>query len=164
MSSVVEDMLQFSPLTAAQFHKSAKQDFTFVIDYGPITSIAAGTEVEGQFQTRSDSWFVLLAQTAVMRDSPPPFSAVIPDRPFTIQLEESGGGRNLYSDPADFDTVFGTAQRPALLGVPFWLAPKSTFIATISVLNTGVTTFHLRLGFVGFKVFTSDMGVKWSTD
>lgn len=153
-NSVVADLLQFSlGMTPAEFSEKAKQYFVYTLFFD---GLAAGlTEVQS-FVTRSDSWFVITAMNAVVRTEAAGAPSVA-DRPFTVQLEEAGGGRNLFSNVADFDSIFGTATLPGVMGAPFFVKYQSTFAMTLTSL--AAVTLDVRVSFVGFKIFNTSMGV-----
>lgn len=153
-NSVVADLLQFSlGMTPAEFSEKAKQYFVYTLFFDDVA--AGGTVVES-FVTRSDSWFVVTAMNAVVRTTAAGAPSVA-DRPFTVQLEEAGGGRNLFSNAADFDTIFGTATLPGVMGAPFFVKYQSTFQCTLTSLAAIV--LDVRISFVGFKIFNSNMGI-----
>lgn len=153
-NSVVADLLQFSlGMTPEEFREKAKQYFVYTLFFNDV--VAGGTATSS-FVTRSDSWFVVTSMNAVVRTTAAGAPSVA-DRPFTVQLEEAGGGRNLFSNAADFDTIFGTAQLPGVMGAPFFVKYQSTFEATLTSL--AAITLDVRLSFVGFKIFNSNMGI-----
>lgn len=153
-NSVVADLLQFSlGMTPKEFSEKAKQYFAYTLFFNEL---AAGASAVQSFTTRSDSWFVITTMNAVVRTTAAGAPSVA-DRPFTVQLEEAGGGRNLFSNVADFDTIFGTAQLPGVLGAPFFIKYQSTFAASLTSL--AAITLDVRLTFGGFKIFNSNMGI-----
>lgn len=153
-NSVVADLLQFSlGMTPAEFSEKAKQYFVYPLFFN---NVAAGGAAVQSFTTRSDSWFVVTALNAAVRTTAAGAPSVA-DRPFTVQIEEAGGGRNLFAAPADFDTIFGTAQLPGVMGAPFFVKYQSTM--TVNLTSLAAVILDVRLSFVGFKVFNTNMGV-----
>lgn len=153
-NSVVADLLQFSlGMTPAEFSEKAKQYFVYTLFFPNLA--AGGTDVQS-FTTRSDSWFVVTAINGIARTTAAGNPSVA-DRPFTLQLEEAGGGRNLFSNAADFDTIVGTATLPGVMGAPYFVKYQSTFAATLTSLAN--ITLNVRMSFVGFKIFNTNMGV-----
>lgn len=153
-NSVVADLLQFSlGMTPQEFSEKAKQYFVYTLFFNDV--LAGETRVES-FVTRSDSWFVVTAINGVVRTTAAGAPSVA-DRPFTLQLEEAGGGRNLFSNAADFDSIVGTATLPGVMGAPFFVKYQSTFAATLTSLSN--VTLDVRMSFVGFKIFNTNMGV-----
>ena len=153
-NSVIADLLQFSlGMTPEEFREKAKQYFVYTLFFNNVA--AGGADVQS-FTTRSDSWFVVTSMNAAVRTTAAGAPSVA-DRPFTVQIEEAGGGRNLFSNAADFDTIFGTAQLPGVMGAPFFVKYQSTMQCSLTSLAAVI--LDVRLSFVGFKVFNSNMGI-----
>lgn len=153
-NSVVADLLQFSlQMTPEEFSEKAKQFFAYTLFF---PTVAAGGTATQSFTTRSDSWFVITAANAAVRTTAAGAPSVA-DRPFTVQLEEAGGGRNLFSNVADFDTIFGTAQLPGVWGAPFFIKYQSTF--TVQLTSLAAVILNVRMTFMGFKIFNTNMGI-----
>lgn len=70
----------------------------------------------------------------------------------TIQIIDSGSGRNLFGGPVSLPTIFGRGSLPFILPVPYIFMPRSNINLTVANL-TAATTYNLRLSLVGSKIF-----------
>lgn len=138
-------------LLPEEWEQLAKQRFTQSLLYDPLP--ATGT-LAANFTADSDSWFVGLEAKATSRDTGT--FAIQADRPFTITMRASAGGRDFQSQAEDFDNNMGTGQLPAVFGVPLFIKPSSTIVVTVT--NLVATARLVRISISGMKVFTSTMG------
>lgn len=151
-NQVVADLLQFSlGMLPAEYARKAKQRFNQSLLWDPLA--ADDTEPQS-FTTDRDSWWVGLAGVATSRDTAT--FAIVADRPMTVEINASSGGRDFQSAAEDFDNVFGTAQLPAVWGAPFFVKPSSTI--RITLFNLVATARLVRVSLMGFKIFNTDMG------
>lgn len=118
-----------------------------------FSSLANGASATGNINIQAEADFVLQKMTyfadiaaAVQTDS----SRVIPL--ITVQITDTGAGRNLADNAVPVSTIFGTGEIPFILPNPKLFRAKSTL--TISVANfSASTTYNLRLAFIGHKKF-----------
>lgn len=130
----------------------------FFIYQEDFSSLANGASATGSINIQADSDFVVQKLTfladiaaAVQTDS----SRVVPL--ITIQITDTGSGRNLMESPAPISNVFGTGEIPFILPQPKLLLARST--VAISVANfSASTTYNLRISFIGHKVFRGITG------
>ncbi len=127
-----------------------KDFYVYEEDFG---SIAAGASATGNVNIQADSDFVLQKLTyfadigtAIQTDS----SRVIPL--LTVQITDSGSGRNLMESAVPVSNLFGTGQLPFILPQPKLFQSRTTINITI-VNFSSATTYGLRLSLVGYKVF-----------
>lgn len=151
-NSTVADLLSFSlGMLPSEWARKAKQKFSQSLFYNPLP---AGGTLAQSFTADKDSWFVALGANATSRNTAT--FASVADRPFTVVMESSSGGRNFQSAAEDFDNVFGTAQLPAVWGAPLFVKPASTI--TITLTDLAGTARDVRISVFGFKIFNTDMG------
>jgi hypothetical protein len=152
-NSVVADLLSFSlGMLPSEWRRLAKQKFDHALLWDPIV----GGEVSSRsFTADTDSWFVGLSAMATSRD-PVTFLAEA-DRPYSVEVKSTSGGRDYQSAPEDFDNFFGTAQLPSVWGAPLFVKPAATIQVTLTSLRPA-TDRIIRVSFTGFKIFNTDMG------
>ena len=116
-------------------------------------ALTQGSTAIGSINIQADSDFVVQKLTyfadiavAVQTDS----NRVIPL--ITVQITDSGSGRNLMEAPVPIANVFGTGQLPFILPQPKLFLARTTI--TVSVTNFSASTdYNLRLSLTGYKVF-----------
>lgn len=121
-----------------------------------VASLAAGASSQTSINIESDAkfhwlrcaYFVDLAGAA-QTDS----SRVIPL--VTIQLTDTGSGRQFFDKPIAIPSFFGTGQLPVILPVTQIFAPNSTIKAEFVNFSAATTYANLRLSMIGFKQFNS---------
>lgn len=151
-NSTVADLLSFSlGMLPSEWARLAKQRFTHALLWQPI---AASATLARSFTADTDSWFVALGATATSRDVAT--AAIVADRPLTVEIKATSGGRDFQSQAEDFDNVFGTAQLPAVWGAPLFVKPAATIQITLN--NMIATARDIRISVFGFKIFNTDMG------
>jgi len=144
--------LLFLEMLPAEWKERAKDFFTYSVSFVPIV---AGGNATAAFNTQNDSSFVMVGLVATARGIGAG-QPVITDRALLVQLTDSGSGRNLQDSPADFENLFGTAQLPSFLPAPKFLKPSTTF--TVELTSLLAADANVRINFLGFKVFNTDMG------
>jgi len=117
-------------------------------------NIASGATASLDITIQADSDFLALAAVATMRDTGT--QAADADREAVVNITDSGSGRVIFDRAQDFDNFFGTAQRPAWLPVPKFLA--RTAAATVQVTNNNAAARDFRVALWGIKVFGTTMG------
>ena len=119
-----------------------------------ITGLAAGGTDNQSILIQADSDFKLsklmlmadiahAAQTAANR--------VIPL--CTMQIVDSGSGRQLFSNPVALGALFGDGTLPHILPVPRIFKARSS-ISITTVNYDAASTYNIRLAFEGTKLFT----------
>lgn len=151
-NSTVADLLSFSlGMLPSEWQRKAKQKFSHALLYQPV---AANGTLAQAFTADTDSWFVGLGAVATSRDVAT--NLIVADRPFTVVMESTSGGRNFQSQAEDFDNFFGTAQLPMIWGAPLFVKPAATIQITLT--NLIATARDVRVSILGFKIFNTDMG------
>lgn len=130
------------------------QVFEDFFGYGvTFTSIANGATQTQNIQIQADSAFkwthatmeVDLAGAAVTEST-------IPVPLCTIQIADSGSGRQLFNTPLPLSALFGNGQLPFVLPVPRGFKPNSNITLTCANFSAG-TTYTIRLALLGSKIF-----------
>jgi hypothetical protein len=133
----------------------AKDFYIYEEDFDSVANGQSGT---GNIAIQADSDFVIqklsyfadiggAAQTADNR--------VIPL--MTVQLTDTGSGRQLFEEPVSIPALFGTGELPFILPTPKVLPARSTFQVDVANFSDS-TTYRLRLSFIGYKLFNQGMG------
>lgn len=142
-------------LLPPHLRKRAKEGFNYIANAVPLA--AAGTVVV-TVAIQNDSDFLWVDLTGAARD-PLAVGTVFPNPAVTIQVNDSGSGRNVFQQPADWVAVVGTAQLPGDFSFPY-LAEKGGTL-TVTLVNLGAQAYDVRLALRGFKVFQWDESLGW---
>ena len=118
-----------------------------------FADLQSGQSATGNVNIQADSDFMLQKLTvfasiagAAQTDS----NRVIPL--VTIQVTDSGSGRNLFEEAIPASAIFGTGELPFILPTPKLFAARSTI--TVNVSNfSAATDYRLDFSFIGYKVF-----------
>ncbi len=131
--------------------QGVKKDFYIYEE--DFSSVANGATATGNINIQADSDFVMQKLTyfadisaAVQTDS----SRVIPL--MTVQIKDTGSGRDLLETAAPVSNLFGTGELPFILPTPKLFLARSTIAITVTNFSAS-TTYNLRLSFIGYKVF-----------
>ncbi|MES9859177.1 MAG: hypothetical protein ABW166_21705 [Sedimenticola sp.] len=125
----------------------------FYVYQEDFLALASGGSATGSINIQADSDFVVqklnyFADIAVAAQTDS--SRIIPL--VTVQITDSGSGRNLMEAPLPIPSMFGTGELPFILPQPKLFLARSTI--TLSVTNfSASTTYNLRLSLLGYKVF-----------
>lgn len=125
----------------------------FYVYQEDFTSLANGATATGTINIQADSDFVVQKLTyfadialAAQTDS----SRIVPLA--TVQITDSGSGRNLMESPSPINSVFGTGELPFILPTPKLFLARTTITMDITNFSTS-STYNIRLSFIGYKVF-----------
>ena len=129
------------------------RDF-FVYSPPDFLTIAAGATATGSFQVESDSDFLLVDLTGFVND--PADEVVFPFAqatvPMTIQINDTGSGRNLFNRAQAWNNVIGTGQLTFYASYPKFF-PATANVTTTLLNNDPTQALRVRLSFIGFKIF-----------
>lgn len=121
--------------------------------YGLDFSINALATSNQQFQVQADSDFELIklgytadVAGAVQTDSTRPIPLI------TLQIQDSGAGRNLFNVPISLASIFGNGGLPFILPIPRIFKANTTVTCTF-VSYSAATNYHMNVAFIGCKVF-----------
>ena len=120
--------------------------FGYVADFAPTVAASAtatvsiAVQADADFEWRTISHSIHEDNTSVNNE-------------YSIQIQDSGSGRNLFDRPASSFSVVGSAFRPYILPAPKLVARNSNL--TVTIVNLNATAIpNLRVLFAGYKVFT----------
>lgn len=118
-----------------------------------VSSIAAGASATSQISIDADSNFFAVKFNCFATISG---AAVTSDtRPLplvTLQITDSGSGRNLLNTPLPLPVICGYAELPGILPINRLFRGNSTI--TLQFTNySAVTTYRIDYGFIGIKQF-----------
>jgi hypothetical protein len=130
------------------------EDF-FVYELDFTSGIASGASSSSSIQVQADSDFKWLkaAQFTVS-------SASTADQQYgtwvmpslSIQITDSGSGRQLFLNSMPLPSIFGNANLPAVLPLPRIFKARSNIAVTLTNFSS-VNTYYPRLSFIGTKLF-----------
>jgi len=130
----------------------------FFIYEEDFSAIASGSSQTGSINIQADSDFVVQKLTffsdiagAVQTDS----TRVIPL--ISLQITDTGSGRNLMESAIPVSNLFGTGQIPFILPQPKLFLARSSVTITVDNFSDS-TTYNLRLSLIGYKVFRGITG------
>lgn len=131
--------------------QSVEDFFVYSINFDALN---AGTTADGNIQIQADSNFKWLKSA---------FYATIADASFTwqgqpipnvtVQITDSGSGRQLVDRPVPVPSIFGLGVLPFILPVPRIFQARSNISIQVSNFDAA-ENYNLRLMFIGTKIFT----------
>lgn len=122
-----------------------------------VEPLAAGQAVTNQIQIQADSHFMIIQINRDVRGANE--DTIVANPAFTIQLFDSGSGRNLFDQAQHVENVVGTGQLPGYSSFPKILKASSTLSVLFTSLSANNQT--VRLSFVGFKIFLNMPVGEW---
>lgn len=144
-----------SPTTPEQFIED------WWIENVTISALAQNAVANTNIQVQADSAFKLIKlglvadiAGAAITESTRPVPLV------TMQITDTGSGRNLFSAAIAMGALFGNGPLPHILPVPRLFLPRSNIQLAFANYSGGAgTTYNLRLALEGTKVFK--LGGSW---
>lgn len=121
-----------------------------------VANLVAGASVNGSIEIQADSDFVWLksAYAADLAGAPQTADGrVIPL--VSIQIVDTGSGRNLLENAAPVPSVFGTGELPFVNPIPRLFFARSTIQLQLTNYSAG-SDYGLRLSFIGYKAYPQD--------
>lgn len=128
----------------------AKDFFVYEAD---VAALVAGATTTVSFVIQADSAFMLQKMSLhadVAGAAQDLDSMTIPL--CTIQITDTGSGRNLFNQPVPVSAVFGYPGQPFILPIPKEFAPNATVALTFTNYSDS-TDYNLRASFIGTKLF-----------
>lgn len=122
-----------------------------------FTNIADGAAGTNAINIQADSDFRLEKITyhninnQVLNPAPAIGGTIEPR--FTIQITDTGSGRNIFDNPIPVAAIFGIGTVPFILGTPKIFAARSTITVIVTSYDVMGFTNTLRLAFIGTKLF-----------
>jgi len=126
-----------------------KEFFVYSAQFVGPTALGASATQTVQTVVQNDSAFVLLAITGICTSTDE--STLVTFVPELLQIQDQTAGRNIFDQSQHYMNVVGTAGEPAFLTLPKLVKPGATLTTTLQ--NLEATARHVRLSYVGFKVF-----------
>lgn len=127
------------------------EDF-FVYD-ATFAALASLTSSQQNIQIQADSSFKWTAAAFYADIAAAAFTASAQPIPnVTIQILDTGSGRQLFQDPIPVPSVFGSGQLPFILPVPRIFKARSAIQLTAANFDAAVD-YNLRLMLIGTKIF-----------
>lgn len=120
--------------------------FIYELDF---LGVGFGTTVNGNFQVQADSDFKLIKLTAWADDTA---GANVANPLCTLQINDSGSGRNLFSNPVPVRNTFGQGDLPFILPIPRIFKARSNVAVALQNF-AGAGAYNIRLSFIGTKIF-----------
>ncbi len=121
----------------------ARDDYTYSTQ--PV-AIAAGQSVVQALNIEAGSDFEILKRMAYNG------KADLNPALLTVQITDTGSGRDLFNTPAILSNVFGTAQLPYIMQQTKIFSARSTI--SITITNIGGDNYeNVQLSFGGRKIF-----------
>lgn len=141
---------QVNPQTGAPRVQYTEDFFTYTIDFA---ALANGTTQNDSIQIQADSNFKWLKSTyyadinnAAFQDQTRPIPNV------TIQIIDTGSGRQLIDNPTPIQNIFGTGLLPFIMPIPRIFKARSSIAITVANFDAAVD-YNLRLAFIGTKIY-----------
>lgn len=118
-----------------------------------FADIAPADVQQGNIQIQADSAFKWTAAAVQADIAGAGYEAATRPIPLTsLQIVDTGSGRQLFSNPLPVETIFGNGGLPFILPIPRIFMPRSNIALTLSNISTD-TTYNVRLQLIGTKVF-----------
>jgi hypothetical protein len=119
------------------------------------TPIAAGITQTDAIPIEADSNFILekLAYFAdIAAAAQTQSTQVLPL--VTIQIQDTGSGRNLMANPIPIPSIFGFGYLPFVLPKPRIFMRNTTIQITFTNFSAA-TSYNVQLAFIGYKVYST---------
>lgn len=114
-----------------------------------FTSVASGANATAQLQIDASSDFLIVSTSFAAIDD---VTTLDVSTDPLLQLSDNASGSNLYNTPTAINNIFGTAQLPMLLPMPYLFAANATITGTLNAkTTTNATTYFLT--FNGMKIW-----------
>lgn len=133
-----------------KLRKLLKDAFIYGLDFLPL---AANTTTTLPLNIEADSDFVIVSAQGIVTDTTNLILQTF--NPILVDIRDTGSGRTLDNSPRHFNTMFGTAEAPALWWRMGWakrLRASSTLQVQLQNLDPA-NAVNVRLSFMGVKIF-----------
>lgn len=138
-----------------QLLRHERDFFAYAVEALPLN---AATVVTATFAVQNDSDFLAVCLTGTARDTADP-TTVFASPAITLQITDSGSGRNLFNRAVDWNNAIGPATLPFYLPYPKYIGRASTVTFTFTNLAAaGGQDYNVRLNVSGFKIFDWEIG------
>lgn len=114
-----------------------------------ILPLAASDEDSVEIQILGGTYFALTKMTMIVTlDDNVTF---LPFMPLLVQIENTNPGTKMFSAPVHANEVFGDANLPYILPMPYLVAPNATLQITIG--NLSALELNIRLSLHGINFY-----------
>jgi hypothetical protein len=126
-----------------------------------VAALAQNAVANANIQVQADSAFKLIKLGLVADIAGAAITEATRPVPLvTMQLTDTGSGRNLFSAAVALGALFGNGPLPHILPVPRLFLPRSNIQLQFTNYSGGAgTTYNFRLALEGTKVFK--LGGSW---
>jgi hypothetical protein len=125
----------------------------FYVYRSNIASIAAGANASDTINIEADSDFILQKMSYHVDIAAAAYtSSARPIPNVSIQLTDTGSGRQVFSGAIPIPAVFGTGELPFLLPNPRRFSANSTLALSYANFDAAIT-YRIYLCFIGMKVY-----------
>ncbi len=139
----------FSPTTPSGMQQ-VEDFFIYEVTFDALTF---GTSQDGNIQIQADSAFRWITGTYFADIARAAFTAEARPIPnVTVQITDSGSGRQLVSAPVPVPSLFGTGQLPFVMPISRVFQARSNIAFTVANIDAA-TTYNLTLQLIGTKIF-----------
>lgn len=135
----------------ARLKHRARDFFAYQVQVLPLAAAGVGA---GTFAVQNDSDFLAVSVVGHVTD-PADEATVYANPAITLQVEDSGSGRQLFSQVMHWNQVVGTATLPGFLPYPKIFGRASTVTWNFQNLDAA-DDYNVRVAFMGFKIFEWD--------
>lgn len=119
-----------------------------------VLAIAPGATVNSNIQIQADSDFKLIKLSMAADIAAAAFTVSTQPLPnVTMQLVDTGSGRQLFSGAVPLIALFGDGKLPHILPVPRIFKARSNIALTFANYDAAVT-YNVRMAFEGSKIFS----------
>jgi hypothetical protein len=138
----------FPPGAAFDFFGYTFPTFTAIAAAGGTQSQQLTIQADSDFEIRRIVYQADLAAAAYVVNAAP-----VPN--YTIQLTDTGAGRNLFNNPAPLSAVaqMGNFVPPVDLPWPKIVARNSTLLCQLTNFDAAAATYNVRILLLGRKIY-----------
>lgn len=124
--------------------------FVYNVDF---LDIAPADVQQGNIQIQADSAFKWTAAAVQADIAGTSYEAATRPIPLcSLQIVDTGSGRQLFFNPLPVETIFGNGGLPFILPIPRIFMPRSNIALTLANFDAA-STYNVRLQLIGCKVF-----------
>lgn len=125
----------------------------YVYSTGEPVNLAAGETKALSVKIEADADFEILKRLAFFTNATDPdVLSLNSGMPITVQMTDTGSGRDLFSSPVFLACAFGNAQYPFIMQQTKIFAARSVIALSVSNLST-IEVKNFQLVFEGRKIF-----------
>lgn len=146
-SGIVAAILAFARQDAEPGTMRYVEPYSFTLN----RSLSSGAGAAGQIQISRDADFLLTSIQGQTYDATAP-ATLVAGRPVTVEITETGSGRNLFEGAQPLEVFAGTGEEKGVLVYPREIAAGSTLTVELTDLGSSNGT-NVYLTLEGVKVY-----------